>query len=126
MSLARIGGLGDDTVDLTPFPGGAIDSEGNIYGTPPFAPSGGGFNITDFLKTLTGGAIAGAQIYKTTQNPSVIPGSNLVYDPATGRMIPASGVGVYSPIGSAGLGGVSPLMLILVGGLLLVMVAGKK
>jgi hypothetical protein len=52
--------------------------------------AGGGFNLTAFMNALAGGAAAGAKVYQSTQSPSLIPGTNAIYNPATGQILNAA------------------------------------
>jgi hypothetical protein len=68
-------------------------------------------------------------VYKSTQTPYTIPGTNLVYNPATGQLLNA---GTGGAIGGTGTGtnllaGISTQTLLIGGGLLvLVLFMGKK
>src|SRR5208337_525950 len=47
--------------------------------------SGGGFNLSSFLNSLTGSAASAAKLYQTLQVPSLVAGTNAIYNPATGQ-----------------------------------------
>lgn len=73
--------------------------------------------IAALIAQAAGGANA---VYKSTQSPYVIPGTNVVYNPATGQYANAAGIAAAG-LGTS-LGGMLPLLLI---GLVVVML-GKK
>ena len=108
-------GVGDDTVPELGLPG--------FFGTPDFIPPvSPGVNVSDLswtpasvaasnpslsagdISKIIAAATSGAlNIFKQTQSPGLVPGTNLVFDPGTNRFLPASGygAGVSSIFGSA-------------------------
>lgn len=89
---------------------------------------GGGFSWASFADGLSKLVGAGSTAYRSTLQPSVVPGSNLVYDPRTGQFIPATGATLTSSLGNVGLGGISSGTLLLIGAALVAAVAfsGKR
>lgn len=77
------------------------------------------------LNSLSGPALTAARVFQQTGSPGLIPGTQLVYNPQTGQILPASGVLTSAGQISSTLS--SPLIL---GGiavvLILVMSMGKK
>lgn len=81
-------------------------------------------------QAINSGLTQAEQIYLQSEGPGVIPGTNLVYNPATGQVINPSAV----TIGSAGqavntaLGGISPVMILGFGALIVtvVLMANRK
>lgn len=98
---------------------GAVPVSSSV-GTPYSAP----VNYAGIINALAAGAATGTKIYNATQTPSVIPGSNLVWNPATGTFVNASGllpgVSLNSLGTSLSASGISGTMLLLLGGGLLV------
>ena len=99
------------TVDTSPVPGntGIVSSPG----TP--------FDWTKLIQSLTGGAAAGSQIYRSLQAPGLVPGTNAIFNPATGQFYnPLTGqvvnpVGV-SPTSNVPLAGLTSSPFLLIGG----------
>ena len=60
-------------------------------------------SATDISKIIAAATSGALNIYKQTQSPGLVPGTNLVYDPGTNRFLPASGygAGVSSIFGNA-------------------------
>ena len=79
--------------------------------TPDYLPGGGAITPTVSAPTSGGGGLTAAQITsiaaaagqaainiaKATSTPGLIPGTNLVYNPATNQFLPASGAGTTLP-----------------------------
>ena len=101
--------------DITQTPGftGTLDT-GTSWngGTPIFASQGGSVpdsvmqtlnsgssvNISQLVGSLSAAAQAAVKTFNATQSPGLIPGTNLVYNPATGAVINQAG----TTIGAAG------------------------
>lgn len=64
-------------------------------GTP--TPAGGGLTAAQIAAIATAAGQAAINVAKATSVPGLIPGTNLVYNPATGGFVPASGAGVALP-----------------------------
>lgn len=105
--------------------------------TPYYAPVGtlpsnpttasltsAGFTPAQAASLLTTAAQTAIAAYKSTQSPGLIPGTSLVYNPATGQVLNAAGAVVNS--GTTTTGSISPIMiLLLIGGAALV-IASKR
>jgi hypothetical protein len=65
-------------------------------GTP--TPAGGGLTAAQIAAIATAAGQAAINVAKATSTPGLIPGTNLVYNPATGQFLPGSGVG--TPLGT--------------------------
>jgi hypothetical protein len=70
-------GINISGVDPTALPG-AVSAASS-------PSSGGGFNLSSFLNSLTGDAAAATKIYQQLQGPSLVAGTNAIYNPATGQ-----------------------------------------
>jgi hypothetical protein len=104
---------------------GPVDQYGNLI-TPSVTPTtptpaGGGLTAAQIAGLISGSASAAGTILKSTQSPSLIPGTQLVYNPATGQM--TSGIATTASALSSSM---TPIILIAVIGLVLVMGMGKK
>jgi hypothetical protein len=123
---------------------GPIDQNGNAIqlctsqsclmtgGTPTAAQLGGvvtqgtnsGLTPTQIAQIITSASSAGIAVFKATSSPSLIPGTNLVYNPATGQIANALTGLTGSQLASSLL---NPTTLLLLGGaLILVMLLDKK
>jgi hypothetical protein len=84
-----------------------------------------GLSASQITSIFTSAAQAGVAVFKATSSPSLIPGTNLVYNPATGQIANAltglTGTQVASSISS-----LMPLFLIGIGLVLVMSLAGKK
>ena len=84
-----------------------------------------GLTAAQISQIFTSAAQSGVAIFKATSSPSLIPGTNLVYNPATGQIANAltglTGTQVASSISS-----LMPLFLIGIGLVLVMSLAGKK
>lgn len=94
-------------------------------GIAPAPSSSTPFDWNKFLQTLTGGAAAGSQIYRSLQTPGLVPGTNAIFNPATGQFYnPLTGqvvnpVGV-SPTSNVPLAGLTSSPFLLIGGVVVV------
>ena len=81
--------------------------------------SGGGFNLSSFLNSITGSAAGAAKLYQTLQGPSLVAGTNAIYNPATGQYYNPTTGQVVNPGGTSTLGlpNIDPTTLLLYGGL---------
>ena len=81
--------------------------------------SGGGFNLSSFLNSLTGAAASSAKLYQSLQTPALIAGTNAIYNPATGQYYNPTTGQVVNPGGTSTLGlpNIDPTTLLLYGGL---------
>jgi len=146
-------GPGGSSYDVGPAPIVAPIDTTSLLGTPsswlasvPTTPSavssaaaaaaapasGGGFNITNFLNALTGSAAAGVKVAQAIQGPSLIPGTNAIYNPLTGQYYNPTTGQVVNPTGASTLGlpTIAPTTLLMYGGLavgafLLISMLGK-
>lgn len=127
--VTGVAGLGEDPVSMAPD---AADYGSYIppytgVGTPPVAidtSSGGSvFDWATFTNALSKLTASATQAYRSVQDPAIVPGSNLVYNPATGQFLPATGSTLMTPFASANLSS-SGMWLLIGGGLLLVMMMG--
>ena len=134
MRLRRRGrGMGDDgEVTITSYPGGAIDSEGNVYGNPILDGSGGsvgGSTPIDWSKIINSSIGGALNIFKATSSPYVIPGTTSVYDPATGRVLgqtlPGQVSNPFSNVAGSIAAGSGGSLLLIGGGLLAVVLLGS-
>ena len=84
-----------------------------------------GLNATQIAQIFSSAAQAGVAVFKATSSPALIPGTNLVYNPATGQIANAL-TGLTGA--QASLGGLSFGTILLFGGglLLIMMLSGKK
>lgn len=113
---AHVRGMGQDSpidlgytvptgIDTLPTITPPADVLGQLPGggtiTPmPLPAAGGGFDLTGFLNSLTKGAVAGTNIYKSVQVPALIPGTGVVYNQATGQFYNPSTGQVVNPAGA--------------------------
>ena len=89
-------------------------------------PSSTGLNLSNLLSTITNAAVAGQKIYLSSQAPSLVPGTNAIYNaatgqyynPTTGHVVNANGTGV---VGMPDLSSISAYLptIMLYGGLAL-------
>lgn len=147
-NLGGLGGLGDDDISdlvdslpvttpvqdfetqqvydtFTPAELQSILGSASGAGTGSGSGGGGGLTPTQINALINGATQTATGIYRATQSPSVVPGSNLVYNPATGQFLSASGTGVVTPFGTVS-SSMLPLLLLGGGALLLALMAGKK
>lgn len=124
------------TLTSPPSPGYTCveDACGNCVGpqtataAPSTAPSATAPSTTaaNPLTSILQGAAATSQLIKSTQNPTLVSGTSLVYNPATGQLVNAAGLPIsstaYGYTGVTSLGSMLPLLLI-GGGLLVVVLA---
>ena len=82
-----------------------------------------GQSAAQLLAAIAQAGAAGSAIYKSTQSPSLVAGTGLVYNPATGQLVNASGV-----LPTAATSSISSLLpLLLIGGaILLISGMGKR
>jgi hypothetical protein len=74
-------------------------------GSPATASnSSGSFNLSQLLSGLTGDAASAAKIYQSLQTPSLIPGTNAIYNAATGQYYNPTTGQVVNPSGISTLG----------------------
>ena len=88
-----------------------------------------GLTAAQISQIFTSASAAGINIFKATSSPSLIPGTNLVYNPATGQMANATYGGLtgsqISAISTSSLTAYLPMILLGGGLLLVVMMMGK-
>lgn len=89
-------------LDLTP---GANLGSTSPTGSPATAsnPSGSGFNLSSLLNSLTGAAAGAEKIYLAGQSPSLVPGTNAIYNAATGQFYNPTTGQVVNPSGTSSL-----------------------
>ena len=86
----------------TPLP---ISGSTPPTGSPATASnSSGSFNLGNFLTGLTSDAASAAKIYNSLQTPSLIPGTNAIYNAATGQYYNPTTGQVVNPGGTSTLG----------------------
>jgi hypothetical protein len=110
------------------------DSNGNVIATGISLPAAqtAGMTPAQISASLTALANSAVAAYKSTLSPSVVPGSNLVYNPATGQFLPAiTGTSVgLATANSASLSALfsNPTLLLLIAGVVVVvmMEQGKR
>jgi hypothetical protein len=84
-----------------------------------------GLTPTQIAQIITSATNAGLAVFKATSSPSLIPGTNLVYNPATGGIANAT-TGLTGAQIAAGLGGISIGTIALIGGALLILMMLEK
>jgi hypothetical protein len=84
-----------------------------------------GLSANQIAAIVQAASAVGTKVLQVTNQPSLIPGTNLVYNPATGQILP-SGTTLSSVFGSATLSSGGTLLLVGGGILLLVLLMGKK
>jgi len=137
-------GMGQDTSVNLPtdtFGGGSsyTDPSGNTYVTLPSdfsgSPSSMPSALTSFLQSIPSLATTGLNIFQRVQGPSLVPGTQAIYNPSTGQyynpstgqVVYPTGQSVFGGFNAAGLTSYMPVLLI-GGGLLVValMFGGKR
>lgn len=106
----------------------SLSSLQNALGFPNSGTTGASPGAPTLAQILAAAAQATGTAVTTLarlQGPSVIPGANLVYNPATGQLSNASGVGTIGQIGALGTINWMPILLI-AGGFILVMSMSKR
>lgn len=91
--------------------------------------SGTGLTAAQIAQIFTSASSAGLAIFKATSSPSLIPGTNLVYNPATGQVTNSlTGLTGSQLASTLGVGSLSIGTLLLLGGaaFLLIMLSNKK
>lgn len=82
-----------------------------------------GLSAAQIAQLVASAANAGVSVLKATSSPYAIPGTNLVYNPATGQILPSSGLlNTASTLGTS----MMPVLLIGAAVLGLVLVMSKK
>ncbi len=122
--MRSLSGLGDDltfpqydTTSTDPTiqfdPGTISESPYPVIMTPTIpANSSGQLTPTQLVNLIGGAASAGSSVIRSTQTPSVIPGTTAIYNPATGQILPST-VGVGTP-GSISAGvSLSPILIVI-------------
>jgi len=90
-------------------------------GPVPASGSTGAQTAAQILAAAAQAAGAGSAILKSTQSPGLIPGTSLVYNPATGQIMSATGAAPAVTTLSL----TSMLPILLIGGIALVFLSGK-
>jgi hypothetical protein len=100
---------------------------------PTGAATTGGqsLNAQQIAQLISAAATSATSIYKGTQSPFLVPGTNVIYNPATGALSNGSGINLSSILGTAsvtGTTGISGTTVLLIGGLGLLglMVMGRR
>ena len=150
MKRLKTRGMGQDSSGTTidPSTGDIYDVGGNLigntsdYGSPAplvpsvtsqitypvstTTPSSNGLNLTNLLNSITTAAVNGTKIYQTLQGPSLVAGTQAIYNPATGQyynpttgqVVNAPGTpGTTSTLFPAGLSSGSLSSILLIGGI---------
>jgi hypothetical protein len=84
-----------------------------------------GLTAAQISQIFTSAAQSGVAIFKATSSPSLIPGTNLVYNPATGQIANAL-TGLTGSQVASSLTSLMPMLLIGLGLILVLSMAGKK
>lgn len=87
--------------------------------------SGLGFNWDALWGGVTAGGTAASQIIRSTQQPYMIPGSNVIYNPATGQALTQTGTTAqqFGAAAAQAASGFTPTAIAFgIGGLVLVLV----
>lgn len=96
------------------------------YPVSTTTPSSNGLNLTNLLNSITTAAVNGTKIYQTLQGPSLVAGTQAIYNPATGQyynpttgqVVNAPGTpGTTSTLFPAGLSSSSLSSILLIGGI---------
>ena len=103
--------------------GEIVDSNGNIIQGPTSGGAGSGLNLAQLLGAALTAATTAVKLNLATQSPSLIPGTSLVYNPATGQI--ANAVGTTQALTSS-LSSMLPLLLLAGGAFLLISMMGKR
>lgn len=120
-----VNGLGD-TVDV-PMPAtdmgdGGMVPIGTVDTTVATGGGGSGFNWTALTSAITQ---FGGQVFKAFgPQPSLIPGTNVVYNPQTGQYVPATGLSLTPAFGGS-IGGLSLTTIALLGIVAVVVLGGR-
>lgn len=131
----NIGDLGVPTnvASITPVLGSTAPT-----GSPATASNstGSGFNLSAILNSLTGAAAGAEKIYLAGQSPSLVPGTNAIYNAATGQFYNPTTGQVVNPSGTSSLfpaglstANLGPILLyggLAVGAFLLISQMGKS
>lgn len=82
-----------------------------------------GMSASQIAALLATAAQGATSVYRSTQSPSLVPGTQLVWNPSTNTLVPASGLNVGGLFGTSfsatGLSGMLPILLIGAAALLL-------
>ena len=84
-----------------------------------------GLTAAQISQIFTSAAQSGVAIFKATSSPSLIPGTSLVYNPATGQIANAL-TGLTGSQVASSLTSLMPILLIGLGLILVLSMAGKK
>lgn len=106
--------LSNPSANLTPSTLSAVVQQGTASG----------LSAAQITAIANAAEAAGTKILQVTTAPSLIPGTNLVYNPSTGQILP-SGTTLSSVFGNATLSG-SGTFLLIGGGLLVLLLLMKK
>ena len=124
-------GMGQDDSGVTPLPDIPAGQTGNIDvgALPTFVPAASGpSDLSQILSSLPNLLKTGVQTYNVLQGPSLVAGTNAIYNPATGQYYNPTTGQVVNPTGittgaiTADLSAYMPIILI-GGGLLAVALA---
>lgn len=127
------GGPGFDLSSAFDFLGGDdYDSSDQVSESPypvimsPTIPanSSGSLTAAQLANLIGSAASAGSAVLRSTQTPSVIQGTNAIYNPATGQII-APGVGSGTPQISAGFT-ISPIVVVIALAAVVAFMGGRK
>lgn len=109
--LAAVGGVGQSP---TPAQLAQVVQQGTSTG----------LTSTQIAQLFSSAASAGLAIFKATSTPSIIPGTNLVYNPATGQI--ASALGTTASQVTSAITNLAPLLLLGVAGIVVLMMLSRK
>jgi hypothetical protein len=132
--IQRVRGMGQDGIDLgytatdtsaeivPPVTDGGqqigqLDAQ--IATEPGWGSGSKPFDWTGFVNALTKGGATGIQLFNATQTPALIPGTQAIYNKATGQYYNPSTGQVVNPIGATMATALTSSPLLLVGGLVL-------
>ena len=112
------------TTNAYVYPSGEIvDANGNILQGPTGSGAGSGLSLSQILGSAATAATTAAKINQSLQSPSLIPGTSLVYNPATGQI--TNSLGTAQALTSS-LSSMLPLLLLAGGAFLLISMMGKR
>jgi hypothetical protein len=115
-------------------PNGNVSSVSALQSALGVSPSSSSApSLTQILSAAAAVTGAGAQAYKSLQTPSLIPGTNLVYNPATGQISSATGLTAAGLLAASttsslatSLSSMGPVLLIGGALLLILMMGGRR
>jgi hypothetical protein len=93
-------------------------------------PSSSAPNLAQILAAAAQATGTAVKAFTTLQGPSLIPGTNLVYNPATGQLSNAAGIGTSGTTSSLSTSlstsGIMPLLLLAIAAVVLISATGRR